>query len=405
MPDRNRLRTNPAPPSVSAVVTPPVIGAIVIFLTWQRFALHVRSGRCLKNPGHAAAIIEAEPRMTDQPERHRGIPAHRLSVAPMMDWTDRHCRMVHRRLSRRVLLYTEMVTAAALVHGDPARLLRHDPAEHPLALQLGGSDPALLAAAVAIARPFGFDEINLNVGCPSDRVQSGAFGACLMRDPGLVADCVAAMIDAAGRVPVTVKCRIGVDDQDPETTLPAFVGRVAGAGVRTVIVHARKAWLKGLSPRENRSVPPLDHPLVERLKAARPDLTIVANGGLTSLAMVQARLDAGLDGAMVGRAAWHDPTAILSAADRVIFRDPVPDTSPEAAVAALRPYIAAELDEGERLSRLVRPMLGLFAGRPGARQWRRTLSEQGHRATAGLAVLDHALAQVCDAASVDRGAA
>lgn len=322
----------------------------------------------------------------------------------MMDWTDRHCRMVHRSLSRRTLLYTEMVTAAALVHGDAGRLLRHDPAEYPLALQIGGSDPALLAQAVRLARPWPFHEINLNVGCPSDRVQSGAFGACLMREPGLVADCVAAMIEAAAGVPVTVKCRIGVDEQVPEQVLPDFVARVAGAGVRTLIVHARKAWLQGLSPKENRTVPPLDHPLVARLKADRPDLTIIANGGLTSLAMVQDRLDAGLDGAMVGRAAWDDPTAILAPADRVIFGEPVDDIAPEAAVEALLPYLAAQLAAGERLARLVRPMLGLFTGRPGARQWRRTLSEQGHRPGAGLDVVRQALAQV-RAASVERGAA
>lgn len=325
------------------------------------------------------------------------VPRHRLSVAPMMDWTDRHCRIVHRALSRRVLLYTEMVTAAALVHGDADRLLRHSAAEHPLALQLGGSDPALLAEAVRVARPYGFDEINLNVGCPSDRVQSGAFGACLMREPGLVADCVAAMIESADGRAVTVKCRIGVDEQTPTLALPTFVDRVAAAGVRTFIVHARMAWLQGLSPKENRTVPPLDHALVERLKQDRPDLTIIANGGLTSLAMVHERLDAGLDGAMVGRAAWHDPVSILASADRDIFGEPVEATDPEDAVASLMPYIAAELAGGERLSRLVRPMLGFFAGRPGARLWRRILSEEGHRPGAGLDVVERALRAVSGA--------
>ena len=332
-------------------------------------------------------------------------PPHRLSVAPMMDWTDRHCRMLHRQFSRRTLLYTEMVTAAALVHGDAERLLRHDPAEYPLALQLGGSDPALLAEAVRLASRYRFHEINLNVGCPSDRVQSGAFGACLMREPSLVADCVAAMREAARGTPVTVKCRIGVDEQNPEDALPSFVDTVAAAGVRRFTVHARKAWLDGLSPKENRTIPPLDHALVARLKANRPALTIIANGGLTSLEMVAERLDAGLDGAMVGRAAWHDPTSILASADRVIFREPTPDVAPEAAVEAMLPYIARQLEAGERLPTLIKPMLGVFTGRPGARQWRRVLSEQGHRPGAGEALVAHALAQVRAAASLHRGAA
>jgi tRNA-dihydrouridine synthase A len=331
-------------------------------------------------------------------------PPWRLSVAPMMDWTDRHCRMLHRRLSRRTLLYTEMVTAAAVVHGPWQRLLAHDPAEHPLALQLGGSDPELLSRAVAVARPLGFCEINLNVGCPSDRVQSGAFGACLMREPGLVADCVAAMIEAAGGIEVTVKCRIGVDEQDPEMALPGFVDRVSKAGVRRFIVHARKAWLEGLSPKENRTVPPLDHGLVEKLKRDRPDLVIVANGGLVSLTDVQDRLAAGLDGAMVGRAAWHEPAAILGPADRVIFGEPVPDTEPEAAVAAMLPYIENACSGGERLNRLVRPMLGLFTGRPGARQWRRILSEEAHRPGAGPDVVLRALGAVAPSDTL-RGAA
>ena len=332
-------------------------------------------------------------------------PAHRLSVAPMMDWTDRHCRMLHRQFSRRTLLYTEMVTAAALVHGDADRLLRHDPAEYPLALQLGGSDPALLGEAVRLARRHAFHEFNLNVGCPSDRVQSGAFGACLMREPSLVAECVAAMREAANGTPVTVKCRIGVDAQEPAAVLPAFVDTVAAAGVRRFTVHARKAWLQGLSPKENRTIPPLDHALVARLKAERPDLTIIANGGLTSLDMVTERLAAGLDGAMVGRAAWHDPTAILGSADRVIFGEATADVAPDVAVEAMLPYIVAQLEAGERLAALIRPMLGVFAGRPGARQWRRVLSEQAHRPGAGEALVVHALAQVRAAATPHLGAA
>jgi tRNA-dihydrouridine synthase A len=315
----------------------------------------------------------------------------------MMDWTDRHCRRLHRALSRRALLYTEMVTSAALVHGDADRLLAFSPEERPLALQLGGSDPEELARAVALAAPRGFHEINLNVGCPSDRVQSGAFGACLMRAPERVADCVAAMIDAAGGTPVTVKCRIGVDEQDPETVLPAFVDRVAAAGARRFAIHARKAWLQGLSPKENREVPPLDHALVERIKRDRPDLEILANGGLATLSAVEDRLAAGLDGAMVGRAAYHDPVAILGAADRRIYGEAGPDRNGEDAVAEMLPYIEAECARGERLNRITRHMLGLFAGRPGARTWRRTLSERACRPGAGPALVAEALAAVAPA--------
>lgn len=320
--------------------------------------------------------------------------AFRLSVAPMMDWTDRHCRVFHRCLSRRTLLYTEMLTASALLHGDPDRLLAHDAIEHPLALQLGGSDPAQLAEAVTIARDRGFCEINLNVGCPSDKVQRGTFGACLMRAPTLVAECVAAMTEASGGVEITVKCRIGVDDQDPREALPRFVDTVSAAGVRRFVVHARKAWLDGLSPKENRTVPPLDHALVARLKRERPDLVIVANGGIADLDAVQERLSAGLDGVMVGRAAYHDPAGILAAADRVIFGEMVEDVTPEDAVTAMLPYIERELATGQRLHRIVRHMLGLYAGRPGARQWRRVLSERAHRPGAGLEVLHAALAAV-----------
>jgi tRNA-dihydrouridine synthase A len=312
----------------------------------------------------------------------------------MMDWTDRHCRFLHRRLSRRALLYTEMVTAAALVHGPAERLLAHDASEHPLALQLGGSDPALLARAVEIARPLGFHEINLNVGCPSDRVQSGAFGACLMREPGLVAQCVAAMIAAARGVEITVKCRIGVDEQDPERALPVFVEAVAAAGVRRFTVHARKAWLQGLNPKQNREIPPLDHPLVERLKRDRPELVIIANGGLTSLDDALGRLAAGLDGAMVGRAAYHEPVAILGAADRRVFGEAGPDRSAEEAVSSMLPYVEAERARGEPLARITRHMLGLFAGRPGARRWRRMLSEGACRPGAGPELLRAALAAV-----------
>lgn len=319
----------------------------------------------------------------------------RLSVAPMMDWTDRHCRMLHRQLSRNTLLYTEMVTAAALVHGDTARLLSHHPDEHPLALQLGGSDPQMLARAVQAARPYGFDEINLNLGCPSDRVQSGAFGAVLMKSPSLVEECVSAMIGAAAGTTITVKCRIGVDEQNPHETLPPFVEMLRGAGVRRVIIHARKAWLKGLSPSENRSVPPLDHALVMQIKRDFPDLAIVLNGGVASLDQVESLLDQGLDGVMVGRAAYHDPVAILGQADRRIF-GAGHDRSAHDAARAMLPHIEAHLRAGGRLNQVTRHMLGLFAGRPGARKWRRILSERAHLPGAGPALVLEALSHVED---------
>lgn len=318
--------------------------------------------------------------------------ASRLSVAPMMDWTDRHCRVFHRVLSRRALLYTEMVTAPAVIHGDRARLLGHDDCEHPVALQLGGSDPAELAQATRIAADFGYDEINLNVGCPSDRVQSGCFGAVLMERPGLVADCVAAMI-AESPVEVTVKCRIGVDEQIPETVLPDFLETVSAAGVRRFAIHARKAWLQGLSPKENRDVPPLDYPLVAQMKRDFPQLHLSINGGIASLDQAQDFLAQGLDGVMLGRAAYHDPGGVLIEADRRIWGDDRQISRP-AAVEAMRPYIAAHLQAGGRLHQITRHMLGLFHGQPGARGWRRVLSERGHGAEAGLEVLEAALAQV-----------
>ncbi|MEO1539329.1 MAG: tRNA dihydrouridine(20/20a) synthase DusA [Pseudomonadota bacterium] len=318
----------------------------------------------------------------------------RLSVAPMMDWTDRHCRYFHRLLSRNVLLYTEMVTAQALVHGDPERLLGFDGAEHPVALQLGGSEPDLLAQAVRIAEPFAYDEINLNVGCPSDRVQSGSFGACLMREPELVAECVAAMRQAAGSTRVTVKCRIGVDEQNPEEVLPEFLARVSAAGVGHFIIHARKAWLQGLSPKENRDIPPLDYPLVHRMKGLFPALEIVINGGLMTLADGQVHLDAGLDGVMYGRAAYHSPAEILAPADRLIFGVTTQDPTIEDAVRAMLPYIEARLVEGTRLNQITRHMLGAFAGRPGARAWRQLLSEEAHKPGAGPALVEQALAQI-----------
>ncbi|MEL6167707.1 MAG: tRNA dihydrouridine(20/20a) synthase DusA [Pseudomonadota bacterium] len=325
--------------------------------------------------------------MATSPEPHS-----RLSVAPMMDWTDRHCRVFHRALTGSALLYTEMVTAPALVRGGAYHLLDHDACEHPVALQLGGSDPDELAKAARIGAEAGFDEINLNVGCPSDRVQSGCFGAILMNRPELVADCVSAMAAAQPRE-VTVKCRIGVDTQTPSETLPAFLDKIRAAGVRRVIVHARKAWLKGLSPKENRDVPPLDYPLVHAMKARFPDLHLSINGGITSLDDALAHLGAGLDGVMIGRAAYQTP-AMLAAVDRRIFGSHTPDPTPEEAVRAILPYIERVLAGGERLHAVTRHILGLFSGRPGARAWRRILSEGATRPGAGPELVEEALAAV-----------
>lgn len=324
--------------------------------------------------------------------RNAATEAARLSTAPMMDWTDRHCRYLHRLMSRRTLLYTEMVTAPALVRGGARHLLRFDPAEHPVALQLGGAEPRELAEAARIGAEEGYDEINLNVGCPSDRVQSGMFGAVLMKHPELVADCVADMI-AASPVEVTVKCRIGVDDQNPEEVLPDFLSRIRSAGTERVIIHARKAWLQGLSPKENRDIPPLDYDLVARMKVQYPDLHLSVNGGVTSLSQAKGFLQSGLDGVMIGRAAYHTPSDILLDADRLIFGDDHRVDLLEV-IEGMRPYIARHLAEGGKLAQVTRHMLGLFQGRPGARHWRRTLSEEGHRSDAGLETLDRALEQV-----------
>ena len=307
----------------------------------------------------------------------------------MMDWTDRHCRYFHRQISRHALLYTEMVTAPAVVRGDSERLLGFDPAEHPVALQLGGSNPAELEAATRIAGDHGYDEMNLNVGCPSDRVQSGCFGAVLMERPELVAECVAAMISASP-VEVTVKCRIGVDDQEPRDVLPRFLETVATAGVRRFVIHARKAWLSGLSPKENRDIPPLDYPLVLEMKRRFPDLHISINGGVTSLDQAEAFLAAGLDGVMIGRAAYHEPYDTLAEADARIFGG-APGPGRIEVVDRMRPYIAAHLQAGGRLHQITRHMLGLFHGQPGARSWRRVLSERANLCDAGLEVIDAGL--------------
>ncbi|HMI96079.1 MAG TPA: tRNA dihydrouridine(20/20a) synthase DusA [Micropepsaceae bacterium] len=315
--------------------------------------------------------------------------SHRFAVAPMMDWTDRHCRVLHRLLSSRARLYTEMVTADAILRGDRERLIGFSKIEHPVALQLGGAEPEKLAQAARIGADFGYDEINLNVGCPSDRVQSGCFGAALMREPVLVAKCVAAMREAVA-IPVTVKCRIGVDDQDPQDALPALVDACAHAGVTTFAVHARKAWLSGLSPKENRDVPPLDYPLIYALKRARPDLTIIVNGGIASLDEAQAHLQH-VDGVMMGRAAYQNP-ALLADVDARFFGGPAGDAA--RAVESYLDYVGARLADGVPLNALTKHMLGLFHGQPGARLFRRHLSENATRKGAGLSVLRDALAFV-----------
>jgi tRNA-dihydrouridine synthase A len=304
----------------------------------------------------------------------------------MMEWTDRHCRFLHRQLTRHALLYTEMVTAEAIIRGDRTRLLKFDPAEHPVALQLGGSEPTRLAEAARIGADMGYDEINLNVGCPSDRVQSGRFGACLMREPMLVGDCMAAM-RAAVSIPVTVKCRIGVDDQDPEVALPTLVDACVAAGVTTFAVHARKAWLEGLSPKENREVPPLDYAIVYRLKRERPALTIVLNGGVASLEEAETHLRH-VDGVMMGRAAYHTP-ALLADVDTRFFDGEA--QSVEDAVETYIAYISEQLTQGVPLNAMTRHMLGLFNGRPGARLFRRHLSENATKPGANAETLRTAL--------------
>lgn len=323
----------------------------------------------------------------------------RFSIAPMMDWTDRYCRAFHRTLSRRARLYTEMVTTGAVIHGPRDRLLGFDAMEHPVAVQLGGSNPADLAHAARIAEGFGYDEVNLNVGCPSDRVQDGRFGACLMREPAVVAACVAAM-KAAVSVPVTVKCRIGVDDQDTEQALDALAEAVIAAGVDGLVVHARKAWLQGLSPKENRDVPPLDYPRVARLKRAHPALPIAINGGIATIADARSHL-AEVDGVMIGRAAYSDP-AILLDVDPVLFDEAAPAADPFAAITAFEPILAGFLQDGTRLHAVTRHMLGLFNGRPGARAYRRHLSTFGLQPEAGLATLRDAVELVSrDSRSLD----
>jgi tRNA-dihydrouridine synthase A len=322
----------------------------------------------------------------------RNMPAPTIfAVAPMMDWTDRHCRVLHRLLSRNARLYTEMLTAEAVLRGDRQRLLGFSEIEHPVALQLGGSDPLRLAEAARIGADFGYDEINLNVGCPSDRVQSGRFGACLMEEPALVADCAGAMREAVN-VPVTVKCRIGVDQQDPEEALPALIDACVGAGIVTFAVHARKAMLAGLSPRENRDVPPLNYPLVYALKKAKPELTIILNGGIATLDEAEEHLTH-VNGVMLGRAAYQTP-AILAEVDERFFGD----TRNDIAGAAERycEYVSEKLSEGVPLNAMTRHILGLFHGLPGARAFRRYLSENATKPGADLQTLRDALSHVRD---------
>jgi tRNA-dihydrouridine synthase A len=314
-----------------------------------------------------------------------------FSVAPMMDWTDRHCRVFHRLLTRRARLYTEMLTTGAVIHGDRARLLAFDVSEHPVALQLGGSDPRELAEAAKIGEGFGYDEINLNVGCPSDRVKDGRFGACLMAEPSLVADGVAAMKRAV-TIPVTVKCRIGIDDQDLEAALDALAHAVVAAGSDALIVHARKAWLNGLSPKENRDIPPLDYDRVYRLKAALPRVPVIINGGIASLEEASAHL-AHVDGVMLGRAAYQDPWRLLSV-DPEIFGEAARHASIRCAFEAMMPYIERELAQGTRLHAITRHFVGAYHAVPGARAFRRHLAEHGVRPGAGVSVLREAIALV-----------
>jgi tRNA-dihydrouridine synthase A len=326
----------------------------------------------------------------------RDVIGRRLfSVAPMMEWTDRHCRFFHRLLTRRALLYTEMLTTGAVLRGDRARLLRYDAAEHPVALQLGGAEPRALAACARIGADLGFDEINLNVGCPSDRVQDGRFGACLMAEPALVGDCVAAM-KAAVSVPVTVKCRIGVDEQDPEQALEIFAQTIERASADVLIVHARKAWLKGLSPKQNREVPPLDYGRVYRLKAAHPQLTVVLNGGVASVEQALEHLRH-VDGVMMGRAAYQEPWRLL-AVDPQIFGQAASFASAKEAAAALMPYIERETANGTRLHAITRHLHGLFRAVPGARAYRRHLAGAAAAPQAGADFLAAALTCVADEA-------
>lgn len=301
----------------------------------------------------------------------------RLSVAPMLDWTDRHCRYFHRLMSKNILLYSEMLTSAALIRGKAIHLLDFNESEHPVALQLGGSDPIELTKAAVLGENFGYNEVNLNVGCPSDRVQSGAFGAVLMKTPEVVAECCKEMVNATD-IDVTVKCRIGVDNQDPNIILPRFLEHISNAGVKRVIIHARKAILSGLSPKQNRDIPPLNYEIVYKMKELFPGLHISLNGGIRSLRQAQLHLDNGIDGIMIGRAAYQKPGEILLDADRLIFNEPNDKICEKEIVKRMIPYIESQYKDGNKVSKITKHMLGLFSGRPGAKGWRKVLSEKAH---------------------------
>ena len=318
-----------------------------------------------------------------------------FSVAPMMDWTDRHCRYLHRLISKNVLLYTEMVTAPALIHGDADRLLEFNQSEHPIALQIGGSHPNQLAQATRLGCEAGYDEININIGCPSDRVQSGRFGACLMKEPELVSECVTAMKEASTGAEITVKCRIGVDDQEPKRILPDFIDKVSQNGVSSFTIHARKAWLSGLSPKQNRDVPPLDYELVHEIKKERPELEIILNGGLQTFDQAVHEINKGLDGAMIGRTAYHNPMEILANADS-LFETNTNKKTVNKIIDEMLPYIQNHLDTGGRLNQITRHMLGLFSGQSGAKIWKRTLSDEAHKKDAGVEVVQNALRNVLE---------
>jgi tRNA-dihydrouridine synthase A len=320
--------------------------------------------------------------------------ARKFSVAPMIDWTDRHCRFFHRRFTRRALLHTEMITADAVIHGDRRRLLKFHDEERPLAIQLAGAEPKKIGEAAAIAEAEGYDEINLNIGCPSDRVQSGKFGACLMREPELVGELVAAAKTAVA-IPVTVKCRLGVDEQDPDLALPALAGAAVGAGADAIWVHARKAWLSGLSPKQNREIPPLDYAKVIALKARFPDVFIGVNGGIANLDQAADRLQS-VDGVMIARAAYHDP-ALLAEVDERFYGDRRPAETARHAVLAMLDYIDDEVAAGTRLPSIARHMLGIFNGVPGARRWRQIMTVDAIRPGAGVETVLAALAAVTSA--------
>ena len=316
-----------------------------------------------------------------------------VSVAPMMDWTDRHCRYLHRKISKKILLYTEMLTASAVINGDESKLLAYDDCEHPVALQLGGSEPKLLAKAVKIGEKWNYDEVNLNIGCPSDRVKSGSFGVVLMRTPELVSDCVKAMLDVSESAEITIKCRIGVDDDDPYKTLPEFIEKMHLAGVTRLTIHARKAWLQGISPKQNRNLPPLDYQLIYKIKKMFPNLHITINGGIKNNVEIKKHLESGMDGIMIGRAAYHNPMLVLRSIDSEIFEHDYKKNRFEI-VNEMLPYIDRHIENGGKLNQVSRHMLGIFSGQPGAKTWRQEISKHAHKQNAGSKILIDACKRV-----------